>query len=105
MKEFVGDQRVKALPSSLGRKVEAPESECGRIQMLQAPAGVRTQMQDESVIVIRDAAEHRHFGFDNFLDVSTHPFRIVIAFAVNDDAVRHAAHFKIDLFEVAGFDR
>src|SRR5207245_6606258 len=73
--------------------------------MLQATATVRTQMQDESVIVVGNDAEHSGFGFDNLLHVSLHPFRIVIAFAVDHDAMGHAAHFEFDFGEVAYFER
>ena len=73
--------------------------------MLEAAAGVRTQMQNESVIVIRNNAEHSGFSFNDFLDVSLHPFGIVITFAVDNDPMRHAAHREFNLLEIADFKR
>src|SRR5437868_14108227 len=69
--------------------------------MLQATATVRAQMQDESVIVVGNDAQHSGFGLDNLLHVSLHPLGIIIAFAVDHDAMRHAAHFEFDFGEVA----
>src|SRR5438045_9663909 len=72
--------------------------------MLQATAPVRTQMQDESVIVVGNDANHSGFGGDNLLHISLHPFGVIVAFAVDHDTMRHAAHVKFDFGEVAYFE-
>ena len=62
--------------------------------MFQAAARIRSQMQDERVVVIGNAAEHRGLGFDNFLHVGAHALGIIVAVAVDHDPMRHAAHLK-----------
>src|SRR4051812_41388981 len=73
--------------------------------MLNTAAASRAQVKDESVIVIGNRVEQSHFGFDNLLHVALHAFEIVVAFAINHDAMRHATYFELDFFEIADLER
>src|SRR5205823_13113628 len=75
------------------------------VQMLDAAAAAFSQMKYEGVVVVRNVSHHRDFGLDDLLHVAPHALGIVVTFAVDDDSMRHASHLKIDLFEVADFNR
>src|SRR5258708_38190440 len=96
-------QRMKASIAVFGGKGEALEPERGRIQMYQSAAGVRAQMQNESVVVIGNTAEHRGLGFYDFFDVGAQTLGIRVALAVNNYPMRDATHLKVELFEIADF--
>src|SRR5437016_5888567 len=81
------------------------KAERGRIQMLESAARCRAQMQNKCVIVIRNFAEHANFGFDNLLHFALQSQGIVVAFAVDDDAMRDAVDAEIKLSKIADFHR
>ena len=62
-------------------------------------------MQNKSVVVVGNPAEHRCFGFDDLLYAVSQANRIVVSFAVDDNPMCDTANLEIDLFEVADFDR
>src|SRR2546425_86764 len=72
--------------------------------MFQPAASIRTQVQNESVVVIGNLPEHRNFGFHNLLYFAAQTDRVVVAFAIDHDAVRHPAHLEVELLEVANFN-
>ncbi len=104
MEELVSDQCVELPIAVFVGKSEAAKSERGRIQMFEPAARVRSQMQNERVVVIRNAAEHRRFSFDDLLHFVAQANRIIVALAVDHDPVRDAADLKVELPEVADFD-
>src|SRR2546423_8770454 len=72
--------------------------------MLEPAAGIRAQVKNESVVAIRYlAAHHLDFRFHDLLHVASHAFGIVVAFAVDHDAMRNAFHVEYQCLEVAGF--
>src|SRR2546427_10699708 len=73
--------------------------------MFQPAAGIRTQMQNESVVVIGNLPEHRSFRFNNLLYFVAQTDRLVVAFAIDHDAMPYATNLKVDLLEVADFNR
>ena len=73
--------------------------------MFQPAAGVRTQVQNEGVVVIGNLSEHRDFGGDDFLNFVAQTNRIVVAFAIDHDPMRYAAHLEVEFLEVADFNR
>src|SRR2546426_1596499 len=72
--------------------------------MFQPAAGIRTQMQNESVVVIGNLPEHRNFGFHNLLYFVAQTDRLVVAFAIDHDAMPYTAHLEVEFFEVANFN-
>src|SRR5215472_1563201 len=103
MKKLVGHQAIKIPPTIFICESVARKTQRSRIQVFDAAAAA--QMQDERVVVIRNLSEQSYFGFHDLLHVPAHAVGIVIAFAVDDDAMRHPTHLKIDLLEVAAFKR
>src|SRR5258708_17617934 len=104
MKELMSDQRLELSVAIFSRKAETLEPKRGRIQMFQPAAGVRSQMQNEGVVVIGNAAEHHGFSRHYLLHVCAQTFRIIVALAVDNDAVRDAAYLEIELIEIADFN-
>ncbi len=62
-------------------------------------------MQNESIVVIGNLPEHRSFRFNNLLYFAAQTDRLVVAFAIDHDAMRNAANLKVDLLEIADFNR
>ncbi len=73
--------------------------------MFQPAAGIRTQMQNESVVVIGNLPEHRSFRFNNLLYFVAQTDRLVVAFAIDHDAMPYTANLKVELLEIADFNR
>src|SRR6266496_3323709 len=72
--------------------------------MFETAPGVRSQMQDKRVILVWNIAAHNfNFGGDYLLHILAHPLRIVIAFPINDDAMRHTFDVECYGFEIADF--
>src|SRR6266850_7892565 len=105
MKKLMRDQRLKPSVAIFSRKPEPLEPERGRIQMFQPAAGVRSQMQNEGVVVIGNTAEHRRLSFDDLQHVGAQTLGIIVALAVDHDSVRDTADLKVELLEIADFKR
>ena len=104
MKEFVRDERKETAITRFGFEPKTTKAERRRIEMLKTAAARRAQVQDKRVIVIRNLAHHRRFRLVDLLHVAPQPVGIVVSFAVNHDAMRHAFDFKREGFEVARLD-
>src|ERR1041384_551677 len=122
MKELVSHERQKATVIAFRRlrgvwscgsravtaantKSKTRITERRRIQVFEPATGVRSQMKNEGVVAIWNLAHQRHFGLNNLLHVESHSFRIVVAFTIDHDAVRHAFDVEYECFEIAGFKR
>ena len=64
-------------------------------QMFESAAGVRAQVQNESIVVVRNSTEHRGLCLDDLLNVSAHALRIVVAFAVDHDPMPYTASHEL----------
>src|SRR6185436_17928923 len=73
--------------------------------MFESAASVRSQMKNEGVVAIRNLAHQRRFSLDDLLHVDSHSFRIVVAFAIDHDAMRNAFDVEYECFEITGFER
>ena len=74
--------------------------------MFQATTRIRTQMENESVIVIGNLAAHQlHFRLDDLLHVGAQLLGIVVSLAIDDDPMRHSLNFKRERLEITHFNR
>ena len=73
--------------------------------MFESTTCIRSQVKNESVVVIRNLAHQRHFCLDNLLHVAPHAVGIVIAFSIDHDAMRNAFNVEYESLEVIGFER
>src|SRR2546430_13102362 len=55
--------------------------------MFQPAASIRSQVQNEGVVVIGHLSEHGNFGGDDFLNFVAQTNGIVVAFAIDHDAM------------------
>ena len=72
--------------------------------MVEAAAGVRSQVQNKRVIAIRDLATHDlDLRLDDLLHVASHALGIVVSFTVDHDAMRNSLDVEDQCFEVAHY--
>src|ERR1043166_8348329 len=89
-----------------GFKAEPRIAERGRVQALQTAAGICTQVEKESVVLVGNLAAHYfYFGFHNLLNIASHSFCVIVALAVNYDSMRNTLDVEDDRFEIACFER
>src|SRR6185503_20443818 len=62
-------------------------------------------MKNEGVVAIRNLAHQRRLRLNDLLDVESHPFRIVVPFTIDHDAMRDTFDVEYKCFEIAGFER
>ncbi len=74
--------------------------------MLEATAGVCSQMKNERVIAIRYLPTHHlDLCLDNLLHVASHALGVVVTFSIDHDAVGNSFHVEYECLEVADFKR
>src|ERR1044072_3968235 len=59
------------------------------------------EQQQDGVVAVRQLAHHLGLRLDDALRVAPHTFRIVVAFAVDDDAGRQSLYLEGERFEIA----
>src|SRR6185503_9828703 len=81
-------------------KPEPRIAERSRVQVLETAAGICTQVEKESVVLVGNLAAHYlYFGFHNLLNIASHFLSVIVALAVNYDSMRNAFDVEDDRFE------
>src|SRR6185503_1201281 len=72
--------------------------------MLKTATSVGSEVQDESVVTIWNLTAHYlNRRRNDLLHIASHSLRIIVAFAVDHDAMRHSLNFERYRLETADF--
>jgi hypothetical protein len=83
-------------------EAEAPLDDGGRVEVFEPAAARGAEQEEEGVVAVRHLAHHLGLDLGDAPRVAPQPLRLVVALAVDDDAVRDAPDLEREGLEVAG---